>query len=95
MMTGLAAFPSSLQWLFVPLASVVCHASLSGVGSAMHMQAAKFVSLAHISDPVHIPFKGTPEALVAIMAGDADFIFAPRKGAAAGDHRGCSLVIPA
>lgn len=53
----------------------------AGVGSAMHMQAAKFVSLAHISDPVHIPFKGTPEALAATMAGDADFIFAPLSNA--------------
>jgi tripartite-type tricarboxylate transporter receptor subunit TctC len=53
----------------------------AGVGSAMHMQAAKFVNLAHISDPVHIPFKGTPEALNATMAGDADFVFAPLSNA--------------
>jgi tripartite-type tricarboxylate transporter receptor subunit TctC len=53
----------------------------AGVGSAMHMQAAKFISLAHIADPVHIPFKGTPESLNAVMAGDADFIFAPLSNA--------------
>ena len=53
----------------------------AGVGSAGHMQAAKFVSLAHIADPVHIPFKGTPESLNAVMAGDADFIFAPLSNA--------------
>lgn len=53
----------------------------AGVGSAMHMQAAKFANLARISDPVHIPFKGTPESLNATMAGDADFIFAPLSNA--------------
>jgi tripartite-type tricarboxylate transporter receptor subunit TctC len=55
--------------------------SSAGVGSAGHMQAAKFVSLAHVADPVHIPFKGTPESLTAVMAGDADFIFAPLSNA--------------
>jgi tripartite-type tricarboxylate transporter receptor subunit TctC len=53
----------------------------AGVGSAMHMQAAKFVNLAHIADPVHIPFKGTPESINAVMAGDVDFIFAPLSNA--------------
>jgi tripartite-type tricarboxylate transporter receptor subunit TctC len=53
----------------------------AGVGSAMHMQAAKFANLARISDPVHIPFKGTPESINATMAGDADFIFAPLSNA--------------
>jgi tripartite-type tricarboxylate transporter receptor subunit TctC len=54
----------------------------AGVGSAQHMQAAKFAHLASLSDPVHVPFKGTPEALNSIMAGNADFMFAALSNAA-------------
>ena len=53
----------------------------AGVGSAQHMQAATFSAMAHINDPVHVPFKGTPEALNAVMNGSVDFIFAPMSNA--------------
>jgi tripartite-type tricarboxylate transporter receptor subunit TctC len=49
----------------------------AGVGSAQHMQAATISAMAHIQDPVHVPFKGTPEALNDVIAGRVDFIFAP------------------
>lgn len=49
----------------------------AGVGSAQHMQAATFCAMAHIQEPVHVPFKGTPEALNDVIAGRVDFIFAP------------------
>jgi tripartite-type tricarboxylate transporter receptor subunit TctC len=54
----------------------------AGIGSAQHMQTAKFANLASLSDPVHVPFKGTPEGLNAIMAGNVDFMFAPLSNAA-------------
>ncbi len=53
----------------------------AGVGSAQHMQAAKFASLAPLSLPVHVPFKGTPEALNAVMTGSVDFVFGPLANA--------------
>jgi tripartite-type tricarboxylate transporter receptor subunit TctC len=57
-------------------AGKVSYAS-AGFGSAQHMQAAKFASVAGILKPVHVPFKGTPEALVEVMSGRVDFVFAP------------------
>jgi len=53
----------------------------AGVGSAQHMQAAKFATLAKLAEPVHVPFRGTPEALQAVMTGRADFVFAPLSNA--------------
>lgn len=48
----------------------------AGNGSATHMNAEKFRAAAGF-DAVHIPFKGTPEALSEVMAGRLDFFFAP------------------
>jgi tripartite-type tricarboxylate transporter receptor subunit TctC len=53
----------------------------AGVGSAQHMQAARFASLGPLSLPVHVPFKGTPEALNAVMSGSVDFVFGPLSNA--------------
>jgi tripartite-type tricarboxylate transporter receptor subunit TctC len=48
----------------------------AGNGSATHMNAEKFRAAVGI-DAVHIPFKGTPEALTEVMAGRLDWFFAP------------------
>ena len=48
----------------------------AGNGSATHMNAEKFRVSAGF-DAVHVPFKGTPEALSEVMAGRLDFFFAP------------------
>ena len=48
----------------------------AGSGSATHMNAEKFRAAARF-DALHIPFKGTPEALSEVMAGRLDFFFAP------------------
>jgi tripartite-type tricarboxylate transporter receptor subunit TctC len=49
----------------------------SGVGSAMHMQAAEFSATTGLVDPVHVPFRGTPESLADVMAGRVDFAMGP------------------
>jgi tripartite-type tricarboxylate transporter receptor subunit TctC len=48
----------------------------AGAGSATHMNAEKFRVSAAI-DAVHIPYKGTPEALTDTMNGRVDYFFAP------------------
>ena len=48
----------------------------AGNGSATHMNAEKFRAGAQF-DAVHVPFKGTPEALTETMAGRIDYFFAP------------------
>ena len=48
----------------------------AGSGSATHMNAEKFRAAAGF-DAVHVPFKGTPEALSETMSGRLDFFFAP------------------
>jgi tripartite-type tricarboxylate transporter receptor subunit TctC len=48
----------------------------AGAGSATHMNAEKFRASAGI-DAVHIPYKGTPEALSDTMNGRVDYFFAP------------------
>jgi tripartite-type tricarboxylate transporter receptor subunit TctC len=48
----------------------------AGAGSATHMNAEKFRVSAGI-DTVHIPYKGTPEALTDTMNGRVDYFFAP------------------
>lgn len=48
----------------------------AGSGSATHMADEKFKVAAGI-EAVHIPFKGTPEAMTDIMAGRVDYMFAP------------------
>jgi len=48
----------------------------AGVGSATHMNAEIFRQAAKF-DAVHIPYKGTPEAMTETVAGRIDFFFAP------------------
>lgn len=52
----------------------------AGNGSATHMNAEKFKLQAGI-DALHIPFKGTPEALNDVIAGRIDWFFAPLSSA--------------
>jgi tripartite-type tricarboxylate transporter receptor subunit TctC len=48
----------------------------AGVGSGTHMNAEKFKFSAGI-DTVHVPYRGTPEALADTMNGRTDIFFAP------------------
>ena len=48
----------------------------AGLGSATHMNAEIFRQAAKF-DAVHIPFKGTPEAMTETSTGRIDFFFAP------------------
>lgn len=48
----------------------------AGKGSATHMNAEKFRAAVGLN-ALHVPFKGTPEALSEIMAGRVDWFFAP------------------
>jgi tripartite-type tricarboxylate transporter receptor subunit TctC len=48
----------------------------AGTGSATHLNAEKFRLQAGI-DVVHIPLKGSPEAITEVMSGRADYYFAP------------------
>jgi tripartite-type tricarboxylate transporter receptor subunit TctC len=52
----------------------------AGVGSATHLNAEKFKLQAGI-DAVHVPFKGTPEALTDVVGGRDDWFFAPLSSA--------------
>ncbi len=54
--------------------------STAGVGTATHLSMAYFASLAGI-DMVHIPFKGTNEAVNEVLAGRADAVIAANIGA--------------
>ncbi len=47
-----------------------------GVGSATYMSAEKFRSTTGI-ETVHVPYKGSPEAITETMAGRVDYFFAP------------------
>jgi tripartite-type tricarboxylate transporter receptor subunit TctC len=48
----------------------------AGRGSATHINAEKFRAAVGV-EALHIPFKGTPEALNEVMAGRVDWFFAP------------------
>jgi tripartite-type tricarboxylate transporter receptor subunit TctC len=48
----------------------------AGVGSGVHMSAERFVASAGIV-AVHVPFKGSPEAITELIAGRVDFYFSP------------------
>ena len=48
----------------------------AGLGSATHMNAEIFRQSANF-DAVHVPFKGTPEAMTETATGRIDFFFAP------------------
>ena len=52
----------------------------AGMGSATHMNAEIFRQSAKF-DAVHIPFKGTPEAMTETATGRIDFFFAPLSSA--------------
>jgi tripartite-type tricarboxylate transporter receptor subunit TctC len=52
----------------------------AGSGSATHMNAEKFKLGAGI-DAVHVPFKGTPEAITDVIGGRNDWFFAPMASA--------------
>ena len=52
----------------------------AGIGSATHLNAEKFKLQAGI-DALHIPFKGTPEALNDVMGGRTDWFFSPLSSA--------------
>jgi tripartite-type tricarboxylate transporter receptor subunit TctC len=52
----------------------------AGTGSGTHINAEKFKLAAGI-DVVHIPYKGTPEALNDTLAGRVTFFFSPISGA--------------
>lgn len=54
----------------------------AGAGSATHMSAEKF-KLATGIDAVHVPFKGSPEAITETIAGRIDYFFAPLVSALA------------
>lgn len=87
--TMLAALPNVLVTApgkdFKTLAELVVKAKAApgkymyasaGNGSATHMNAEKFRAAVGL-DAVHVPFKGTPEALTEVMAGRIDWFFAP------------------
>jgi tripartite-type tricarboxylate transporter receptor subunit TctC len=52
----------------------------AGIGSATHMNAEIFRASAKF-DAVHIPYKGTPEAMTETATGRIDFFFAPMSSA--------------
>jgi tripartite-type tricarboxylate transporter receptor subunit TctC len=52
----------------------------AGIGSATHLNAEKF-KLQSGLDAVHVPFKGTPEALSDVIGGRTDWFFAPLSSA--------------
>ena len=52
----------------------------AGMGSATHFNAEKFRLQAGL-DAVHVPFKGTPEAISDIIGGRSDWFFAPMSSA--------------
>jgi tripartite-type tricarboxylate transporter receptor subunit TctC len=54
--------------------------STAGLGTATHLSMAYFASLAGI-DMVHIPYKGTNEAVNEVLAGRADAVIAANIGA--------------
>jgi tripartite-type tricarboxylate transporter receptor subunit TctC len=50
----------------------------SGVGAASHLSAELFKSMAHV-DLLHVPYKGTGQALTDLIAGQVDLLFAPAQ----------------
>jgi tripartite-type tricarboxylate transporter receptor subunit TctC len=52
----------------------------AGIGSATHMNAEIFRNAAKF-DAVHVPYKGTPEAMTETATGRIDFFFAPLSSA--------------
>lgn len=54
----------------------------AGLGSATHMNAEKFRVMAGV-EGLHVPFKGSPEAITDVITGRVDFFFAPLVSAVA------------
>jgi tripartite-type tricarboxylate transporter receptor subunit TctC len=50
----------------------------SGVGAASHLSAELFKSMAQV-DMLHVPYKGTGQALTDLLAGQVDLLFAPAQ----------------
>ncbi|HXM81402.1 MAG TPA: tripartite tricarboxylate transporter substrate binding protein [Burkholderiales bacterium] len=50
----------------------------SGVGAASHLSAELFKSMAQV-DLLHVPYKGTGQALTDLLAGQVDLLFAPSQ----------------
>jgi tripartite-type tricarboxylate transporter receptor subunit TctC len=50
----------------------------SGVGAASHLSAELFKSMAQV-DLLHVPYKGTGQALTDLLAGQIDLMFAPSQ----------------
>ena len=50
----------------------------SGVGAASHLSAELFKSMAQV-DLLHVPYKGTGQALTDLLAGQVDLLFAPAQ----------------
>jgi len=48
----------------------------AGIGSGTHLSLEKFKMMAHV-DMTHIPFKGTGEAIIDVLAGRVDYYFVP------------------
>ena len=61
------------------------NAASIGTGSATHLNAERFRLGAGI-DVVHVPFKGTPEALTEVMTGRVDYYFCPVNAAMHSDR---------
>jgi tripartite-type tricarboxylate transporter receptor subunit TctC len=50
----------------------------SGVGAASHLSAELFKSMAQV-DMLHVPYKGTGQALTDLLSGQVDLLFAPAQ----------------
>jgi tripartite-type tricarboxylate transporter receptor subunit TctC len=50
----------------------------SGTGAASHLSAELFKSMAQV-DLLHVPYKGTGQALADLLAGEVDLLFAPSQ----------------
>src|SRR5207249_6471239 len=50
----------------------------SGTGAASHLSAELFKSMAGV-DLLHVPYKGTGQALTDLLAGQVDLLFAPSQ----------------
>ena len=55
---------------------MICKRGISIAVAATYMNAEKFRSIAGI-DAVHVPYKGSPEAITETMTGRVDYFFAP------------------
>jgi tripartite-type tricarboxylate transporter receptor subunit TctC len=66
--------------------------SSGGVGSANHLAGELFISLAGIQ-AVHVPYRGIPEAIFAVMSDSTQFSFEPVTNVAPLSHDGKLLAI--